>query len=64
MKVSDLQALFGISRSAAYRLLHVPGFPVIRVGGTLRVPKDKLLAWMELQVIENTPSQNPKIVGI
>ena len=69
MKVSDLQALylqalFGISRSASYRLLHTPGFPVIRVGGMLRIPRDRLFDWMELQSLENTPNQNPKIVGI
>ena len=63
MKVSDLQALFGISRSASYRLLHTPGFPVI-VGGMLRIPRDRLFDWMELQSLENTPNQNPKIVGI
>lgn len=56
MKVSDLQALFGISRSTAYRLLHRPGFPVIRVGGMLRVPKDKLLIWIESQTVENVPN--------
>lgn len=60
MKVSDLQALFGISRSASY----TPGFPVIRVGGMLRIPRDRLFDWMELQSLENTPNQNPKIVGI
>ena len=59
MKVSDLQALFGISRSASYRLLHTPGFPVM-----LRIPRDRLFDWMELQSLENTPNQNPKIVGI
>ena len=64
MKVSDLQALFGISRSASYRLLHTPGFPVIRVGGMLRIPRDRLFDWMELQSLENTPNQNPKIVVI
>lgn len=64
MKVSDLQALFGISRSASYRLLHTPGFPVIRVGGMLRIPRDRFFDWMELQSLENTPNQNPKIVGI
>ena len=54
----------GFSRSASYRLLHTPGFPVIRVGGMLRIPRDRLFDWMELQSLENTPNQNPKIVGI
>ena len=62
MKVSDLQALFGISRSASYRLLHTPGFPVIRVGGMLRIPRDRLFDWMELQSLENTPNQNPRLL--
>ena len=64
IKPSELQMVFGLSRSATYRLLHLPGFPVIRVGGTLRIPKEQLLLWMEMQIVENAPNQNPKIVGI
>ena len=37
---------------------------MIRVGGMLRIPRDRLFDWMELQSLENTPNQNPKIVGI
>ena len=64
MKPSDLQSFFGISRSAAYRLLHMPGFPVIRVGSAMRIPREKLVLWIESQADEKTPDQNPKIVGI
>lgn len=32
--------------------------------GMLRIPRDRLFDWMELQSLENTPNQNPKIVGI
>lgn len=45
-------------------VVDTPGFPVIRVGGMLRIPRDRLFDWMELQSLENTPNQNPKIVGI
>lgn len=64
MKASDLQSFFGISRTAAYRLLHTPGFPVIRVGSSLRIPREKLVRWIDSQTDEKTLDENPKIVGI
>lgn len=62
LTVSDLRAFFGISRSSAYRLSHLPGFPTIRVGHSLRVPKEKLLLWIEDQSVKIDPEQSPKIV--
>lgn len=47
LTVADIQNVFGLSRSAAYRLLHEPCFPTIRVGNILRVPKDLFLLWMQ-----------------
>jgi len=41
--------VLGISRAGAYTLMHSKGFPTIRIGKRMVVPKDKLLAWMEEQ---------------
>lgn len=43
---------------------HVPGFPVIRVGSAMRIPREKLVLWIESQADEKNPDENPKIVGI
>lgn len=40
-------ALLGVSISSMYELMHEKGFPVLRVGSRLVIPKDKLQAWVE-----------------
>ena len=40
-------ALLGVSVSSMYELMHEKGFPVLRVGSRLVIPKDKLQAWVE-----------------
>ena len=40
-------ALLGVSVSSMYQLMHEKGFPVLRVGSRLVIPKDKLRAWVE-----------------
>ena len=42
------QAL-GVSVSTAYELMHDPGFPTLRVGSRLVVPKEKFIRWAEGQ---------------
>ena len=39
----------GISRAGAYTLLHSKGFPTIKIGKRLVVPRDKFIKWMEAQ---------------
>ena len=42
--------LLGISISGMYELMHEKGFPVLKIGSRLVVPRDKLLAWVEHNV--------------
>ena len=42
--------LLGISQSSAYELMHEDGFPTLRVGTRLVVPKDQFLRWMQSQL--------------
>jgi excisionase family DNA binding protein len=42
--------LLGISISSMYELMHEKGFPVLKIGSRLVVPRDKLLAWVEQNV--------------
>ena len=42
--------LLGISISGMYELMHEKGFPVLKIGTRLVVPKEKLRAWVEQNV--------------
>ena len=46
----DVAQVLGISRAGAYTLMRSEGFPTLRIGKRMVVPKDKLLAWMEEQI--------------
>ena len=46
LSVMDVAALFEISRSHAYDLVHEEGFPKIEIGGRIIVPKDTLMDWI------------------
>ena len=39
--------VLGVAPSSAYELMHEKGFPVIRVGSRMVVPKDKFREWVE-----------------
>ena len=39
--------LLGVSISSMYELMHEKGFPVLRIGSRLVIPKEKLQAWVQ-----------------
>ena len=39
--------LLGISTSSGYELMHEKGFPVLKIGSRLIVPKEKFRKWVE-----------------
>lgn len=41
--------VLGVSVSTAYELMHEPGFPVLRVGSRMVVPKEKFVEWVDAQ---------------
>ena len=45
----EVASVLGISRAGAYTLMHSKGFPTIKIGKRMVVPKDKLIKWMESQ---------------
>jgi len=47
----EVALVLGISRAGAYTLMRSKGFPTIRIGKRMVVPKDKLLAWMDDQIV-------------
>ncbi len=47
LTISDVRKFLNISQSAAYELSHSKGFPVCRFGGSIRIPRDAFLVWVE-----------------
>lgn len=39
----------GVSISSAYELMHEKGFPALRIGSRMVVPKEKFCQWVEEQ---------------
>ena len=54
LTVLDVAAVLGISRAGAYELAHSEGFPVLKIGNRIVIPKDKLLLWIEKQCGEKS----------
>lgn len=42
--------VLGVSPSTGYELMHEEGFPVLKIGNRMVVPKEKFIQWVE----ENT----------
>ena len=42
--------VLGVSESSAYELMHSKGFPVIKIGARMVVPKEKFISWIESEV--------------
>lgn len=49
LNAKTVAQVLGVSISTAYELMHEPGFPVLRVGSRMVVPKEKFIQWTEEQ---------------
>lgn len=50
LNAATVAKALGVSPSSSYELMHETGFPVLRVGNRMVVPKEKFIQWVE----ENT----------
>ena len=50
LNVVQVAAVLGISRAGAYELVHSEGFPALKIGSRIVVPKDKLREWIDANV--------------
>lgn len=39
--------VLGVSPSSGYELMHESGFPVLKIGNRMVVPKEKFIQWVE-----------------
>lgn len=49
LSVPEMAAALGISRAGAYELARHEGFPALRIGTRIVIPKDKLQEWVDKQ---------------
>ena len=43
--------VLGIAAASGYELLHQEGFPSLRIGNRLVVPKEKFIRWVDEQTV-------------
>ncbi len=49
LSAKTIAQVLGISMAGTYELLHQEGFPVVKIGSRLVVPKEKFFVWIEEQ---------------
>ena len=47
LNAATVAKVLGVSPSSGYELMHDPGFPVLKVGSRMVVPKEKFIQWVE-----------------
>lgn len=46
LNAKTVAKVLGVSPSSGYELMHEPGFPVLRVGNCMVVPKEQFIQWV------------------
>ena len=46
LKAETVGKVLGVSPSSAYELMHEPGFPTLRIGSRMVVPKEQFVQWV------------------
>ncbi len=49
LSVADVSAVLGISRAGAYELVKTDGFPAMKLGARIIVPKEAFVSWIKRQ---------------
>ena len=47
LSVLEMAAALGISRAGDYELVRTEGFPALKIGTRIVIPKDKLKEWVD-----------------
>ncbi|MBD5083843.1 MAG: helix-turn-helix domain-containing protein [Clostridiales bacterium] len=51
LSVPEVAAVLGISRAGAYELVRSDGFPALKIGSRIVVPKEKFIEWVNAQTL-------------
>ena len=49
LTMGDIQRILGVAKKTAAALARRDGFPAVRIGRLIRVPRDAFLRWLEAQ---------------
>ena len=49
LNTDTVAKVLGVSISSANEMMHDPGFPILKVGSRLVVPKEKFITWVSAQ---------------
>ena len=49
LSVPEVAAVLGISRARTYELVKSEGFPSLKIGSRVVVPKEKFISWIDTQ---------------
>ena len=49
LNANTVAQTLGVSISSAYELMHETGFPALRIGSRIVVPKEKFCRWVDAQ---------------
>lgn len=47
LNAEQVAKVLGVSPSSGYELMHEEGFPVLKVGSRMVVPKEQFILWVE-----------------
>ena len=54
LNTATVAKLLGVSQSSCYELMHEPGFPVLKIGSRMVVPKEQFTRWgMSIREVED-----------
>lgn len=54
LSVPDVADVLGIGRANAYELVRSEGFPALKIGSRITVPKDDFISWIRSQTAGNS----------
>lgn len=50
LNAETLAKVFGIAPSSAYELMHEEGFPTVKIGNRLVIPKEDFITWVRSHI--------------
>ena len=53
LSAEQLAQVLNISRAGSYQLMHAKGFPTLKIGKRMVVPKEELRKWMDDKLAES-----------
>ena len=51
LNAESVAKVLGVSPSSGYELIHEPGFPILKIGNRMVVPKEKFIRWVEQNTV-------------